>query len=51
MSRQNPLPTAHRLGTGPDFASSSQCHSAPFQRRPVNNSTGPRLVGYGVFTP
>ena len=28
---------------GPDFANSSRFHSAPFQRRPVNRSTGPRF--------
>ena len=43
MSRQNPLPPTHRLGKGPDFANSSRFHSAPFQRRPVNRSTGPRF--------
>jgi hypothetical protein len=30
-------------GWGPDFADSSRFHSAPFQRRPVNRSTGPRF--------
>ncbi len=30
-------------GEGPDFANSSRFHSAPFQRQPVNNSTGPRF--------
>ena len=30
-------------GLGPDFADSSRFHSAPFQRRPVNHSTGPRF--------
>ena len=28
---------------GPDFANSSRFRSAPFQRRPVNRSTGPRF--------
>jgi hypothetical protein len=28
---------------GPDFADSSRFHSGPFQRQPVNLSTGPRL--------
>jgi hypothetical protein len=43
MSRRKPLPTTHRLGMGPDFANSSRFRSAPFQRRPVNRSTGPRF--------
>jgi len=30
-------------GEWPDFANSSRFHSAPFQRRPVNRSTGPRF--------
>ena len=30
-------------GEGPDFANSSRFRAAPFQRRPVNLSTGPRL--------
>ena len=30
-------------GEGPDFANSSRFHSAPFQRQPVNRSTGPRF--------
>jgi hypothetical protein len=30
-------------GEGPDFADSSRFRSAPFQRRPVNRSTGPRF--------
>jgi len=37
------VPPTHRLGKGPDFANSSRFHSAPFQRRPVNRSTGPRF--------
>jgi len=37
------VPPTHRLGMGPDFANSSRFHSAPFQRRPVNRSTGPRF--------
>jgi hypothetical protein len=28
---------------GPDFANSSRFHAAPFQRQPVNLSTGPRF--------
>jgi hypothetical protein len=43
MSRRKPLPTTHRLAFGPDFANSSRFHSTPFQRRPVNHSTGPRF--------
>ena len=43
MSRRKVLPTTHRLRKGPDFANSSRFHSAPFQRRPVNRSTGPRF--------
>jgi hypothetical protein len=43
MSRRKPLPTTHRLLLGPDFANSTRLHSAPFQRRPVNHSTGPRF--------
>ena len=43
MSRRKQLPTTHRLAFGPDFANSSRFHSAPFQRRPVNHSTGPRF--------
>ena len=31
------------LRRGPDFANSSRFHFAPFQRRPVNHSTGPRI--------
>ena len=30
-------------GEGPDFANSSRFQSAPFQRQPVNRSTGPRF--------
>ena len=37
------VPPTHRRGKGPDFANSSRFHSAPFQRRPVNLSTGPRF--------
>jgi hypothetical protein len=43
MSRRKQLPTTHRLAFGPDFANSSRFHSAPFQRQPVNRSTGPRF--------
>ena len=43
MSRRKQLPPTHRLGYGPDFANSSRFHSAPFQRQPVNRSTGPRF--------
>jgi len=43
MSRRKPLPTTHRLVLGPDFANSTRLHSAPFQRRPVKHSTGPRF--------
>ena len=43
MSRRKQLPTTYRLVLGPDFANSSRFHSAPFQRRPVNLSTGPRF--------
>jgi len=31
------------MGKGPDFANSSRLHAAPFQRQPVNDSTGPRF--------
>ncbi len=37
------VPPTHRLGRWPDFANSSRFHSTPFQRRPVNRSTGPRF--------
>jgi hypothetical protein len=40
MSRRKQLSTTHRLVLGPDFANSSRFHSAPFQRQPVNRSTG-----------
>ena len=43
MSRRNLLSATHRLVLGPDFADSSRFHSAPFQRQPVNRSTGPRF--------
>ena len=43
MSRRKQLPTTHRLAFGPDFANSSRFHSAPFQRQPVNRSTGPHF--------
>ena len=43
MSRRKQLSTTHRLAFRPDFANSSRFHSAPFQRRPVNRSTGPRF--------
>jgi hypothetical protein len=43
MSRRKPLPTTHRLVLGPDFTNSGRFRSAPFQRRPVNHSTGPRF--------
>jgi len=43
VSRQDPLPATHRLVLEPDFANSSRFHSAPFQRQPVNRSTGPRF--------
>jgi hypothetical protein len=35
-------------GEGPDFANSSRFHSAPFQRQPVNCSTGPALPFHSV---
>jgi hypothetical protein len=37
------VPPTHRLTRWPDFANSSRFHYAPFQRRPVNRSTGPRF--------
>jgi hypothetical protein len=37
------VPPTHRLRIGPDFANSSRFHAAPFQRQPVNLSTGPRF--------
>ena len=40
LNRRKPLPTTPRLRWGSDFAHSSRFHSAPFQRRPVNRSTG-----------
>ena len=43
MSLRNLLSATHRLVLGPDFADSSRFHSAPFQRQPVNRSTGPRF--------
>ena len=43
MSRRKRLPPTHRLARWPDFANSSRFHAAPFQRRPVNVSTGLRF--------
>jgi hypothetical protein len=40
---QTPSPPRPIGCGGPDFANSSRFHSAPFQRRPVNRSTGPRF--------
>ena len=48
MSRRKQLSTTHRLVLGPDFANSSRFHSAPFQRQPVNRSTGPRFHSHSV---
>jgi hypothetical protein len=42
------MSATQRLVLGPDFANSSRFHSAPFQRQPVNRSTGPRLH-YAAF--
>jgi len=50
VSRRKPLPTTHRLGKPPDFANSSRFHSAPFQRQPVNRSTGPRFYACRAVT-
>jgi hypothetical protein len=47
MSRRRVVPPTHRLVLGPDFADSSRFHSVPFQRQPVNRSTGSRFH----FTP
>ena len=37
------MSATQRLVSGPDFANYSRFHSAPFQRQPVNRSTGPRF--------
>jgi hypothetical protein len=43
VSRQDHHPATPRLLLEPDFANSSRLHSAPFQRQPVNRTTGRRF--------